>query len=82
MDEKITIIEGPPPIFEQVSDGWAMGLNESPNELVPALHAFANVQRQCARGTLPPRLEQQTAHPFTLSQRDGIRGNRADPGGS
>ncbi len=37
MDEKITIIEGPPPIFEQVSDGWAMGLNESPNELVPAL---------------------------------------------
>ena len=37
MDEKITIIEGPPPIFEQVNDGWAMGLNESPNELVPAL---------------------------------------------
>ncbi len=37
MDEKITIIEGPPPIFEQVSDGWAMGLNESPNLLVPVL---------------------------------------------
>ena len=37
MDEKITIIEGPPPIFEQVSDGWAMGLNESPHILVPAL---------------------------------------------
>lgn len=35
--EKITIIEGPPPIFEQVNDGWAMGLNESPNVLVPAL---------------------------------------------
>jgi hypothetical protein len=31
MDEdKITIIEGPPPIFEGVQDGWAMGLNESP----------------------------------------------------
>jgi hypothetical protein len=30
MDDKITIIEGPPPIFENVDDGWAMGLNESP----------------------------------------------------
>ena len=30
MDDKITIIEGPPPEFEDVDDGWAMGLNESP----------------------------------------------------
>lgn len=30
MDEKITIIEGPPPVFESVMDGWALGLNESP----------------------------------------------------
>jgi hypothetical protein len=37
MDEKITIIEGPPPIFEQVNDAWAMGLNESPRVLVPAM---------------------------------------------
>ena len=37
MDEKITIIEGPPPIFEHVNDGWAMGLNESPHLFVPAL---------------------------------------------
>ena len=37
MDEKITIIEGPPPIFEHVNDGWAMGLNESPHLSVPAL---------------------------------------------
>lgn len=29
-DDKITIIEGPPPVFESVQDGWAMGLNESP----------------------------------------------------
>jgi hypothetical protein len=29
-DEKITIIEGPPPVFEPVGDGWALGLNESP----------------------------------------------------
>ena len=30
MDQKITIIEGPPPTFEAVNDGWVMGLNESP----------------------------------------------------
>ena len=30
MEDKITIIEGPPPTFEHVNDGWAIGLNESP----------------------------------------------------
>jgi hypothetical protein len=30
MDDKITIIEGPPPVFETVGDGWAVGLNEGP----------------------------------------------------
>jgi hypothetical protein len=30
MDDKITIIEGPPPTFEAVSDGWVLGLAESP----------------------------------------------------
>jgi hypothetical protein len=30
MDDKITIIEGPPPVFEPVQDGWALGLNEGP----------------------------------------------------
>ncbi len=30
MDEKITIIEGPPPVFEPVQDGWAISLNEGP----------------------------------------------------
>lgn len=29
MDDKITIIEGPTPIFEPVQDGWALGLNET-----------------------------------------------------
>jgi hypothetical protein len=29
MDDKITIIEGPPPIFEPVNDAWALGLFES-----------------------------------------------------
>lgn len=30
MDDKITIIEGPPPVFETIEDGWALGLNEGP----------------------------------------------------
>ena len=30
LNDKITIVEGPPPAFEQVGDGWAQGLNESP----------------------------------------------------
>lgn len=30
MEDKITIIEGPPPTFEAVEDGWALGLNEGP----------------------------------------------------
>ncbi len=30
MDNKITIIEGPTPTFEEIDDGWALGLNESP----------------------------------------------------
>jgi hypothetical protein len=30
MDNKITIIEGPPPSFEDIDDGWALGLNEGP----------------------------------------------------
>lgn len=29
-EDKITIIEGPPPVFEGISDGWTMGMNESP----------------------------------------------------
>ena len=37
MDDKITIIEGPPPIFELSQDGWALGLNEGPQVSIPAL---------------------------------------------
>ena len=37
MDDKITIIEGPPPVFEAVNDGWALGLNEGSRLSVPAL---------------------------------------------
>ena len=30
MDDKITIIEGPPPVFEPVQDGWALSVGEGP----------------------------------------------------
>lgn len=30
MEDKITIIEGPPPTFELASEGWVSGLNEGP----------------------------------------------------
>ncbi|MFH2038788.1 MAG: hypothetical protein ABIJ65_05070 [Chloroflexota bacterium] len=36
-NNKITIIEGPPPIFEPVQDGWALGLGESPHHSVTVM---------------------------------------------
>jgi hypothetical protein len=36
MEDNITIIEGPPPNFEDVHEGWPLGLNES-----PSLHKLA-----------------------------------------
>jgi hypothetical protein len=36
-EDCITIIEGPPPVFEPVQDGWALGLNEGPLQTVTAL---------------------------------------------
>jgi hypothetical protein len=30
IDDKITIVEGPPPTFEAVGETWALALNESP----------------------------------------------------
>lgn len=37
MEDRITIIEGPTPIFEPVKDGWALGLNETSSFSVTAL---------------------------------------------
>ncbi|MBN2046382.1 MAG: hypothetical protein JW750_00965 [Anaerolineaceae bacterium] len=31
MDDRITIIEGPTPEFEETNDAWVMGQNEGPN---------------------------------------------------
>jgi len=30
MEDRITIIEGPPPTFQKIEDGWALGLSEGP----------------------------------------------------
>jgi hypothetical protein len=30
LEDKITIIECPPPVFEPIEDGWALGLTEGP----------------------------------------------------
>jgi hypothetical protein len=43
MEEKITIIEGPPPAFELVEDGWSTGVLEGPtlyNVAVTHLRTF------------------------------------------
>ena len=39
METKITIIEGPPPVFEPVQDGWALSL--TPSTLL------GNISRTC-----------------------------------
>jgi hypothetical protein len=45
MEEKITIIEGPPPVFEDVREGWPLGLNES-----PSLHKLAMTRLRTFNG--------------------------------
>lgn len=45
MEDKITIIEGPPPAFEDVQEGWPLGLNES-----PSLHKLAMTRLRTFNG--------------------------------
>jgi hypothetical protein len=45
MDDKITIIEGPPPNFEDVHEGWPLGLHES-----PTLHKLAMTRLRTFNG--------------------------------
>ena len=43
MEDKITIIEGPPPTFELVNEGWVLSLTDSPslaNMAVTRLRTF------------------------------------------
>ena len=55
MEEKITIIEGPPPTFELVDEGWATGILEGPslyNVAMTQLRTFNGGQlvERCYRG--------------------------------
>jgi hypothetical protein len=69
MDDKITIIEGPPPTFEAVNEGWVLGLNEGSNLgdiVVTRLRTFngpALVERchRAWRNRLPINLEFRNA---------------------
>ncbi len=45
MDDRITIIEGPPPVFEDIEDGWALGLSEG-----SALYSLALTRLRTANG--------------------------------
>jgi hypothetical protein len=45
MDDKITIIEGPPPNFEDIHEGWPLGLYES-----PTLHKLAMTRLRTFNG--------------------------------
>jgi hypothetical protein len=63
--EKITIIEGPPPTFEAVTEAWPLGIVEGPNPSVVALCRMrtfngAALAERCARAWregLPIHLE-------------------------
>ncbi len=63
--EKITIIEGPPPTFEAVTDAWPLGIVEGPSPSIVALCRMrtfngAALAERCAhawREGLPIHLE-------------------------
>lgn len=70
MDDKITIIEGPPPTFEPIEDAWAMGLNES-----PSLYGLALTRLRTFNGAaLVERCHRAWRHrmPMYLHYRDEI----------
>ena len=56
MDDKITIIEGPPPTFETIGDGWVLGLNETPapfNIALTRLRTYKGQELIEAKGYVP-----------------------------
>ena len=89
MDEKITIIEGPPPTFELVEDVWANGIAEGPglnNVAVTHLRTFngnALVERchRAWRSRAPINLEFRTTEGGTMeAQIVAARNNATDDG--
>jgi len=67
MDDKITIIEGPPPTFELVTEGWVLGLGEGPtlsNMVLTRLRTFngASLVERCHKAW-------RNQHPIYLEYR-------------
>ncbi len=70
MDDKITIIEGPPPTFEAVADDWATSLSDS-----SAIYNMALTQLRTFNG--PALLERchkawRNGHSMDLEYRDEL----------
>jgi hypothetical protein len=89
MDEKITIIEGPPPTFELVDDIWANGIAEGPglnNVAVTHLRTFNgnNLVERCHRAwrsRQPINLEFRTTEGGTMeAQIVAARNNQTQDG--
>ena len=53
MEDRITIIEGPTPVFEPVQDGWALGLNETRQFSVTALTRLRTLNGPALTGVAP-----------------------------
>jgi hypothetical protein len=68
MEDKITIIEGPTPIFEPVQDGWALGLNETRQFSITALTRLRTFNGRALVERCYRRWSQR--QPITLHYRD------------
>ncbi len=75
MEDKITIIEGPTPIFEPVQDGWALGLNETRKFSTTALTRLRTFNGPALVERCYRRWSQR--QPITLQYRDeaGLEAN-------
>ena len=68
MEDKITIIEGPTPVFERVQDGWALGLNETRQFSITALTRLRTFNGPALVERCYRRWSQR--QPITLQYRD------------
>ncbi len=68
IEDKITIIEGPTPVFEPVQDGWALGLNETRQFSITALTRLRTFNGPALVERCYRRWSQR--QPITLQYRD------------